>query len=274
MGIPGLVTIGLEPMRAPRIGVLAREKSGKSTLAISLENWPRPGCRPLVLAFDETGPVSCAKLGHPQIGIVVKDCPGVTLQQKMAWLISNLRQNIASEPSITSIVVDCTSTMAEFIFDEMSRSSRNPDERDTYKRMNNLCKAFFWQLCDLGLPTIWIAWLREPATHKENGVSRFIPGGPQIPGEQFRNMFAGACQALVLLEKRLPAPNDPPQAISSDGWVRQFRTKSYAGINCEARFGLPDPMPAHLGWLLQYIVAPLPPSSQQPAQAPQVQTPQ
>lgn len=159
--------------------------------------------------------------------------------------------------------------MAEFLFQEIKLHSKNQDDRDVYKHMNNQCKAFFWQLCDLGLPTIWICWLREPATHVEKGASRFIPGGPQIPGEKFRDMLAGAVQSLVLLEKRIPGPNDHPQSISSDGWVRQFRTKSYAGINCESRFGLPDPMPAHLGYLLHLICAPTPQAGQQPVpQAP------
>ncbi len=250
--IPGAVLSGTTPIVAPIILVIAREKAGKSCLPITLKDWPTPGATPFVVAFDETGPDSAARLGSPLWHLKISGEIGNTTAVKMQSAIRKLETAFkgGARPH-NAIVVDCCSTMCDRLFDDAQRFSKNSDPRSHYGDVLNASRSFFYRLLDLGVPTIWIAWLREPETVKDKGGGdRFIAGGPQVLGK-FRETLSGKAHAILLLEKRHGAPGDPN--MSSDGQVRQFRTRPFAGINCESRFALPDPMPANLGWVLHYI---------------------
>src|SRR3989304_8723540 len=80
-GIPGLTYAGQGAIEPPILLIIGKEKSGKSSLALTLFDWPSPGCRPLVLAFDALGFDSVAQFA-PCPGIKVKDQPGLTFWDK------------------------------------------------------------------------------------------------------------------------------------------------------------------------------------------------
>lgn len=252
MSIPGVVLSGSTPVEAPIVLVIAREKTGKSTLAATLMGWPREGFSPLVLAFDPTGPDSARRIGVQLPHIKVKDEPGDSYLSKIRGLASKLEGHTAVlRQKYSSIVIDCASTMADKIFDEAQRNSNNTNPKSHYGDVLNACSSFYYRIADLGLPVVWISWLREPENVADKGVTRYIPGGPHIIGS-FREKLAGKVQAIVMLDKTVARPGDPN--ASSDGHIRRFHTRPFAGVNCESRYALPNPMKAHLGWLLHYIM--------------------
>ncbi len=253
MTIPGVVLSGDKPSSAPIILVIAREKTGKSTLAATAFDWPNKGDRPLVIAADESGPDAAAQIGVRLPHIKVKDEPGERYKEKLSFLAGKLETHFANgKKPYSSLIYDCASTSADKLIDEAHRFGGNPDPRSHYGDMNTAMRSFFFRMVDLNVPTIWLAWLREPETVKEKGASRFVPGGAQIAGVKFRELLSGRAHVIALLEKNIAKPNDPN--ASSDGFVRTFRTKQYAGINCETRYRLPNPMPANLGLLLHYVI--------------------
>lgn len=263
--IPGVVLSGSEPNNSPVAVVIAREKTGKSVLAVTLKNWPYQGAEPLVLAFDETGPDSAAKLGYPLHCLrPFRETGAQTRAGQLRLTATKLEQAFKgkAKPPYSAIVVDCVSTAAESLLEEIGRTSKNPNKLGHYGEMNDALKSFFWRVTDLGVPTVWLAWLAEPHTKEEKGVSRYVPGGPMIPGDKFKGLLAGKAHAIAYLERRVPMPDDPPEFLCSDGNARLFHTKVYGGINCEGRYNVPSPLPAHLGWLFYYIMHSAPQAAQ------------
>jgi len=251
MTIPGLVYSDTAPTDAPHVLVIAREKTGKSTLATTLEDWPGPGKKPLVLAIDPSGVDSARRIGKSLAHFKVRDEPGETFKAKIRNVVEKLETYlVGKEHNFGAIVVDDASTLADRLFDEEQRYSSNPNPKAHYGEILNACSSLYFRLTDLGLPIIWIAWLREPEKVTEKGTSVLIPGGPHILGS-FREKLAGRVHAIVMLDKVIARPDDP--RASSDGFIRKLHTRPFRGINCESRYALPNPMKAHLGWLLHYI---------------------
>lgn len=249
--IPGIVVTGEAPLEAPLVVVAAREKTGKSTLACSLVNWPKEGDMPLVLAFDPTGPESCAKLGYRIPYLRWKDEPGATYKEKAASMLTKVEglfRSSGKKPS--AILCDCASTFTERLYEEAQRLIQTKDNRQRFGYVKDVATSFYYRLYDLGVPTAWISWLREMEVVTEGTSKRVVPGGVQAVGS-FRETLAGKAQQVVLLDKSAAMPGDPN--ASSDGAVRKFWTKDYAGIRCEGRFELPNPMPANLAYLFHYI---------------------
>lgn len=256
--VPGLMFTGSAPIKSPLVAVAAREKSGKSSCAVTLVDWPQPGDLPLVLAFDPTGPESCAKLINPKTGQPYRvpylrwiDQPGETYRDKtfaMLMKVQALLKTSGKKP--TSLVCDCASTFTESLYAEAQQVIVTKDNRKRYGYVKDIALSFFSQICDLDLPTVWFAWLREQETVQDGQVKRIDPGGVMATGS-FKDTLAGRAQQVVLLEKVNAMPNDPN--AGSDGAIRRFWTKDYAGIRCEGRYELPNPMPANLAWLFHYI---------------------
>lgn len=278
-GIPGVVFSSTIPVEPPIIVVSAREKTGKSTLATTLFDWPKKGDKPLVLAFDPTGPDAAARIGMPLPHIKIRDEIGATYREKTKSLITKLEMHFANgQRPYTSIVVDCASTAADLIFEETSRLSTNSDPRSHYGEVLAVLKSLFFRLMDLRVPIIWLAWLREPETvqDKDTKAKRFVMGGPQILG-QFKATLAGKAHVLALLDKTQPIGNEP-FPVSSDGFVRKLHVRPYGGVNCESRYALPNPCPANLAWILHWVMngytAPVAAAPQpQPAQQPLITAP-
>lgn len=256
-GIHGVVLSGTVPNEPPIILVIAREKTGKSSLACSLMGWH--GGNPLVLAFDPTGPDSCARLGYQVPNVKIKDAPGNTFVEKAINVITNVEQSFRNRGAgfpFTSIVIDCASTMSEMLFQHFQAA--NPgvkDPRQIYGNVLDVSRQYFFKLTTLSVPTIWIAWLKEPFTEEKgsgpNKTRVNVEGGPQITGS-FKNILAGKATNIILLDKEKHGTNAP--GADEQGYVRMFHTKPYNNINCAGRFALPEPCPAHLGYVLDTIM--------------------
>jgi hypothetical protein len=259
-GIPGVTMCGLGGFEPPNVLVISPEKAGKSSLAVSLLGWPDPMGMPVVLAFDPSGPDSCAALGYPVPVLKVKDMPGSNAWEKTSAALARLESYFAKKPDtkqpyFSSIVVDCASRMAEVFFGESLRLHKSKDKRQNYGHLLEQSRETYNRLTVLGVPTFWLAWQRD--AHVEENIvdgKRFTKqtmGGPQIAG-QFKSFLAGSCHQICILEKRKVSPETP--GISSDGFLRVFHTKNWRLIEAGGRYRLPEPMPAHLGMLVDSIM--------------------
>lgn len=259
-GIPGVTVVSGNDGITPQFLVIAREKEGKSaTVGTSLVNWPRPGAHPLFVAFDESGPNSCLKLGYQPHVIAPKKLPGATIWEKTREAISRLEQNTqALKGQYGSIIVDCASTMVDQFHEDARRTSGNPDPRSHFGAALMQAKETMHRLGQLGLPVWWLSWLREPETIDEPGpsgkkVKRLIPGGPNIVGT-FKTMLAGRVQHIFILEKLNVGKGQP--GADEDGFARQFHTREWAQIRGGGRYShlLPEPMPASAGMVMQAVL--------------------
>lgn len=242
----------------PIILVIAPEKAGKSTLGTTLVGWPEPGKQPLYIPFDESGPNSCLKLGYVPHRILPSAFPGQKLWDRTRALMNELETNVATiRQNYGAIIVDCASTMVDKLHEDARRFSGNPDPRSHFGDCLMQSKEFMNRLCDLGLPTIWLAWLRESemietktATGGKN--KKLVMGGPQILGS-FRQMLAGKSHHILILEKQKIGVGQ--QGADEDGYVRLFHTRPWENINAGGRYShvLPEPMFAHLGMVLTMI---------------------
>ena len=255
--IPGVTMSGTTPTEPPTVMVISPPKYGKSTLAASLIGWPEPGMMPLILAFDATGPDSCAALGYPVPAIKVRDQAGATWIDKARTALSNIESAVRAKKTAPfgCIVVDCASTMIERLHEEAARTNKNPDPRSTYGIILEQSKEIMSRIHDLGLPVIWLAWMRESYIEEsgegQNKKRRQVLGGPLITGN-FRARLAGTVHMITVLEK----VNVGPKGEGADalGYRRELRTRTYNGIEAGGRYNLPDPFPAHLGYLLDAIM--------------------
>lgn len=233
--------------------VIAKEKSGKSTLATTLWDFPEVGDRPLVIAFDKTGPDSCAQIGYEVPNIKVANQPGADLWQRSEAVLANLHDvyvNKGLRPYST-IFVDCASTQAEGYW-SMTAGLTNPLQR--YGFVLEKCREFLNRLTDLGVPVVYVSWLAEPYVQEsgsgQNKSKKQVLGGPQILGN-FKGLLAGKALMILYMEKIKALGNDP--AANSDGYKRIFHTKTHNYVEAGGRRSLPDPMQANLGLVLAMI---------------------
>lgn len=254
-GIPGLTYAGQGAVEPPILLVIGKEKCGKSTLALSLFDWPSQGCRPLVLAFDALGFDSVAQFA-PCPGIKVKDQPGATFWDKTNVAISNLETTFRSQRQtpFTSIVVDCGSTMIDKFMQE-GRAQGARDPRQAFGYALNKGNEVLWRLAELGKPIIWLAWLKEGFMETQGSGqgkrSRQVLGGAQIEGS-FRAKLTGKATQVMILEK---VKQGNVQGADSEGYTRIFHTRTYDNIEAGGRLSqfLPEPCPAHLGYVLNLL---------------------
>lgn len=242
----------------PIILVIAREKEGKSTLGTTLVGWPEQGKQPLYIPFDETGPNSCLKLGYVPQTMKPSAFPGVRLWDRAKSIMTELESNRAAiRSAYGALIIDCASTMVDKLHEDARRYSQNPDPRSHFGETLMQAKEFMNRVCDLGLPTIWLAWLKEAELVESKTPSggknkKLLMGGPQILGS-FRQMLAGKAHHILILEKQKLGAGQP--GADEDGYVRLFHTKPWENINAGGRYShvLPEPMYANLGMVLQMI---------------------
>lgn len=267
-GIPGITFTGTTPPEPPILLVIGAEKGGKSAASITLLDWPTPGKIPLIVAFDASGPDSCAQLGYQMHVIKVKDAQGVSLADKAMNVAAHLENSFRNPPKdfpYGSIVIDCASTMIEKFHEQFSESYTNPLQ--VHGAVLNFSKRFFNKLTAIGVPTIWIAWLREP--YEDTKTKKMMEGGAQISGS-FKNTLAGRATNIVMLDRERVGVGVP--GADAYGYARMFRTRPYRNIALGGRYALPDPMPAHLGMILNTIMQPSAAmQAAQQTQQPQVQ---
>jgi hypothetical protein len=163
---------------------------------------------------------------------------------------------------ITSIVVDCASTMCEKFYAESLRSKKAKDPRQNYGEVKTWATEVMARLDELNVPTIWLSWLKEPQIEEESlgggaKSKRVILGGPNIVGS-FRTVLGGKAHQILYLEKVKPPPGatiEKHPDLCSDGWIRRLHTKTYANIEANGRYTtkLPEPCPPDLAWILNQI---------------------
>lgn len=246
----------LAPTEPPLITCIAGPKTGKSCLVPTLFDWPNDGDRPLILAFDRTGPDAIAQLGYAASVIKIEDLPGDSLLSKSRNCLVNLEDIYITKKQkpFSSIVVDCGSTQAERHW-AANRGITNTLQR--YGKVLEACTEFLDRLLELGVPIIYLGWLTKPwveeSGSKQEGTYKREQhkGGLNIRGG-FRDALAGRSMMIFFLEKTKPAPAVTDR--DADGFKRVFHTREYRDIECGGRYKLPEPMDANLGYALAMIM--------------------
>lgn len=257
--VPGVTLTGTYPQEPPLLLVIGHEKSGKSTLSTTLVNWPKQGDMPLIIAADASGPDSCAKLGFQMPVLKIKDMPGRTFWEKTQAALNGVEgAKRAGQLPCTSIVIDCASTLAEKLHMEDVRENPSADPRKNYGAVLTQTREFMHRILDLGLPTVWLAWLREPQVEEKvlpNGrrskTTRL--GGANIVGG-FRNILAGKASMILPLEKVNVGQGQP--GADETGYARCLHTRTWDQIEGGGRYShlFPEPAPAHLGWIINQMM--------------------
>lgn len=266
-GIQGLTYAGQTPPEPPIIVVVAKEKVGKSALTLTLHDYPNPGDQPIVLAADASGPDSCAQLSNrPVACIKIGQQPGATFWDQTRYSVDQIENCFKTQRhNFTSLVVDCGSTLTARLFNDSA--SKKTNKQQAYGEVLLQCGELMWRLLELGIPTIWLSWLKEPYNEEKNGrIVKAHMGGLQMTGS-FRDLIGGKATQILYLEKFNGGLNHPN--ADSQGFVRQLHTRPVQNINCDGRysFKLPEPCPPDLGYVLRCILAPATTQTQPPTQA-------
>jgi len=259
--LPGVQLADGTDITALRLGVIAREKEGKSTLPVTCFGWPTPQHQPLVIAWDETGPNSCLRLGYAVHKIVVRDAPGDSWFSKGENVVNSILDNIDAYRRTYGVIFnDCTSTQVERYLEAAGRIPQgqpgyNPDPRSHYFSAQRALMKYMNALEDTGIPTVWLAWLLESETEEikngKNKTKRTIPGGFDVAGKKMRNMIGGKMHHTFILEKQKHGEGAP--GADMDGFVRLLHTRDWMNIRAGGRFAhkLNEPEPASLGHILK-----------------------
>lgn len=249
--------------KAPMLLVEAFEKQGKSATCITtLKDFPVAGKHPLVIAWDDSGPDSCIRLGYTPHVLSVRDypCQFTRPSEKARAIVQMLKVNKQRLHDMHgAIVIDCISTMANILLEEARTFSDNPDKRSHYNDMMGWSIEFINRVIELALPNVWLAWLSEPEITEERdarGNKRkkiTQQGGVELPGKKFRKFVAGKADHILVLERQASMPGAP--GASADGFLRQFHTQPWDNINAGGRYShlLTEPAVAHMGCLLYAI---------------------
>lgn len=256
--ITGISAMGPQTNKAPSIAVLAAEKQGKSSLGVTLFAWPTSAKQPLFVAWDRTGPAACVNLGYSPHALTIPDLAGERHWQKAQSALSILEQNVnAIRQQYGALIVDCASTMTDRLHEDARRFSKNSNPKSHFGDCLMQSKEFYNRIVDLGLPVVWLSWLKEAEVEEINlpngqKKTRIIPGGPHIIGG-FRQLLAGKAHHIFVLEKQRIGTGQP--GADSQGYRRVLHAAPWANIACGGRYAhlLPDECPANLGMILQAI---------------------
>jgi hypothetical protein len=145
--------------------------------------------------------------------------------------------------------------MVERLFEDARRAITSKDTRQVYGVILEQGREIMSRIHDIGIPTVWLSWLREPfiieETESGQKKKRQTLGGPLITGN-FRAKLAGTVHLIAVLEKVNVGPN--AQGADTLGYARSLHTRTWAGIEAGGRYILPEPFPAHLGFMLDAIL--------------------
>ena len=256
-GIPGLSFAGQGAPENPILLVIAAAKVGKTTLALSLNDWPNVGDRPLVLAFDKVGFDSLAQFA-PVAGLKVKDQPGLSIWDKTETALQSLENAFLHskvKTPFSTIVVDCASTMIDlFLQDAMKKDFKDPRQAwgEVFKQANKV----MWRLMDLNKPLVFLSWLKEGyAEVTGSGPAKrttYKLGGAQIDGG-FRAKISGVATQILYLDKVKQGANAP--GVGADGYVRVLHTRTYNNVEAGGRLTqyLPEPCSPNLAYVFNCI---------------------
>lgn len=258
--LPGVQVVSGNDNAAPIIGIIAEEKTGKSSLGVTLFGWPEPHMQPLYIAFDESGPDSCVALGYAPHRIRPRlDWSGGDLADKMHNGLTSLESNKAMlQRNYCAIIIDCASVMNDRLLElARSKNGNNPDPRAAYGDVLKWSSSFMNRIVDLGLPTVWLAWLKAAEVHEEKlrgqKVKRQVMGTFNIVGN-FKARLAGKSHHNFLLEKRLVGVGTP--GADSLGYARILHSVPYQNVGVGGRYShiLPPECPPDLSFILGSIM--------------------
>lgn len=267
-GIPGVRMSSSIPVEPPMILVVGPSKSGKSAASSSLLGWR--GLDPLVIAFDPTGPDTCTDLGFP-VPVVIPENEPSPPDDKDDSLFGKVRSTLAKlenyfkrgrTPPYNAIITDCASTMVDKLMNDDRRINPSKDQRRNYMNVLRQGTEIINRLTNLGVPTIWLAWLQEPFIETEDdkkapgakAPKRQVMGGPMVDGAKLRTLLSGKAHQILAMETFLGAPG--AQGLCADGYVRRFHTKPWDFIAAGGRYSskLPEPCPPDYAWILDQIM--------------------
>lgn len=257
--IQGVNAITSVNNKNPNLLVSGQEKSGKSTLTVTLFGFPTPTHQPLVIAADPTGPDSCLNLGYAVHAIHLHKMPGTRWYDRAREAVSVIEKNLkAIREQYGSIVFDDASTLSYRMLEDARRTSKNPDPRSHYFTYYGWFNEIYWRLSDLELPIIWLAWAGEPGTTESGGTEL---AAPDLAGKRFARTIAGRAQHVFVLEKRKVGIGGP--GADQHGYARVLHTVPWNMQNAGGRLShlLPEPMPPDLGTVLRAAtgLTPVPP---------------
>lgn len=257
--IQGIASVDARSNDAPIVLVVAKEKFGKSHLATTLFGWPTQNHQPLIIAWDKTGPDSCIRSGYSPHAIYPHKMTGANHVQRGRAVLQLLEQNVtAIKQQYGAIVVDCLSTFSYGLLEEARRFSKNPDPRSYYADMQSFGTEFLNRISDLGLPTVWLAWLEEAEIVETSTASgsknrKVIMGGPNVPGKKWRSWVGGRPHQIILLDKERHGAG--AEGADEEGYVRIFHTRPFDNVNVNGRYGhvIPEPCPPSLAYIMAAI---------------------
>lgn len=258
--IPGVVMSSAFAHVNPMLLLVGPEKSGKSAMVGSLIGWN--GGNPLVIAIDPTGPSTCATLGWP-VHILDPEnvqAPTPFYKDKMAATLDILEHHFGGrvKPFSSLVIDDASSLFARLMLeDPRTQAKEVKDKRQSYLRVRDFGVEMIERVNRLGVPTVWITWLNEPFVQEQDPqsgakVKRQVLGGPMVEGQKLRALLCGKAHSVLVLEKKKVMPGTP--GVSSDGFLRLFHTRTWEFIEGSSRAPLPEPCPAHLGYVLDIIL--------------------
>lgn len=289
--LPGVTIATDRDMQSPMLSVCSPPKFGKSrTVITSLIDWPAPGMHPLVIAVDDSGPLSCIDAGYypHRVRLREEDYPGVAFDMRIRMALSGLtarRQELRQRYG--SIVVDCGSTLADKLHDaakRLTKNANNPQMQAPFFELGIWFKEVMNRIRELDLPSIWLSWQTEGFVQSEKdaqGRAKVTShmGGPDIMGAKLRNYYSGQFAHNFILERRKVGTGmkdyETGQLGDGDGNVRVLHSKPYNNVDAGGRLQrfLPAVCPAHIGWILSAITG-KGPYAQQTQQQPQPGAPQ
>ncbi len=257
--IPGMTKVRGDDNKAPVLLVMSPEKAGKSSLGVTLFGYPTPEKQPAFLAWDPTGPTACVRLGYsPHAMKITIDSPGDRHWPVAQRVLTTLEQNVQQiKAQYGALIIDCCSTMIDRLHEDARRFEKNTNPKSHFGVALMQGKEFMNRIVDLGLPTVWLSWLREAEVEEINlpngsKKTRVIPGGPHIIGG-FRQLVAGKAHHIFVLEKQRVGPGTV--GADAQGYKRVLHAAPWANIASGGRYAhlLPDECPADLSLILRAI---------------------
>jgi hypothetical protein len=260
-GIQGVILASEAAMPPPHILVIGPEKVGKSTtIGKTLLNWPYEGAHPLFISIDRTGVQACRDAGFDPPHLPIDERLGPTTFERVMAAADRIETalNRAKPPPITSLIIDCGSTLGSLLFqdsrDETLGGKKQKDPRKNYGEVLEQAQQIMWRIMGLGLPTFWLSW-EKPGFVEEKGsgaekTRKTVLGGANITGN-FKVLLSGKVDQIIVIRKR--KVGKAAEGADRHGFIRQFHTQQVELTDAGGRFSLPNPMVADAGLMLNMM---------------------